>query len=152
MSRSHIIQLNLLCVSSFVIHTYFILTISQFYLSTSSLIRPSYTIRATIFEKVFWPEKFPKTKYFPTKRIKSLSSRTCKFSSRTCKLLMACLPSLLEITALIASLLCREGKQAIISSQEGKQAIKSKEGAIKCCKEKKITAPPNEWRNIPIKI
>ena len=62
---------------------------------------------------------------------------------------MACLPSLLEITALIASLLRREGKQAIISSQEGKQAIKSKEGAIKCCKEKKITAPPNEWRNIP---
>ena len=31
-------------------------------LSTSSLIRPSYTIRATIFEKVFfWLEKFPKT-------------------------------------------------------------------------------------------
>ena len=51
---------------------------------------------------------------------------------------MACLPSLLEITALIASLLRREGKQAIISSQEGKQAIKSKEGAIKCCKEKKL--------------
>ena len=38
----------------------------------------------------------------------------------------------------MASLLCREGKQAIISSQEGKQDIKSKEGAIKCCKEKKI--------------
>ena len=34
-------------------------------LSTSSLILPSYTIRATIFEKVFWPEKFPKTEYFP---------------------------------------------------------------------------------------
>ena len=53
---------------------------------TSSLILPSDTIRATIFEKVFRPEKFPKTEYFPTKRIISLSSRTCKFSSRTCKL------------------------------------------------------------------
>ena len=30
-------------------------------LSTSSLIRPYYTIRTTIFEKVFWLEKFPKT-------------------------------------------------------------------------------------------
>ena len=55
-------------------------------LSTSSLIRPSYTIRATIFEKVFQPENFLKTEYFPTKRIISLWSRTCKFSSRTCKL------------------------------------------------------------------
>ena len=27
---------------------------------------------------------------------------------------------------------------------------KSKVGAIKCCKEIKITAPPNEWRNIPL--
>ena len=34
-------------------------------LSTSGLIRPSYTIKATIFEKVFLPEKFPKTKYLP---------------------------------------------------------------------------------------
>ena len=30
-------------------------------LSTSSLIWPSYTIRATIFEKMFPPTKFPKT-------------------------------------------------------------------------------------------
>ena len=30
-------------------------------LSTSSLIRPSYTIRTTIFKKVFRPGKFPKT-------------------------------------------------------------------------------------------
>ena len=36
-----------------------------------------------------------------------------------------------KITALIASLLHWEGKQAIISSQEGKQAIKLKEGIIK---------------------
>ena len=49
---------------------------------------------------------------------------------------MACLPSLLEITALIASLLRREDKQAIISSQQGEQAIKSKEVAIECCEEK----------------
>ena len=39
---------------------------------------------ATIFEKVFWSEKFPKTEYFPPKRIISPLSRTCKFSSRTC--------------------------------------------------------------------
>ena len=39
---------------------------------------------------------------------------------------------------LIASLLCREGKLG----------IKSKAGAIKRCKEIKITAPLNEWRNI----
>ena len=32
-------------------------------LSTSSLIWPTYTIRATIFEKVFQPEKFPKNEY-----------------------------------------------------------------------------------------
>ena len=30
-----------------------------------------------------------------------------------------------------------------------KQGIKSKAGAIKCFKEIKITAPPNEWGNIP---
>ena len=30
-----------------------------------------------------------------------------------------------------------------------KQGINSKAGAIKCCKEIKITAPPNEWHNIP---
>ena len=41
---------------------------------------------------------------------------------------------------IIASLLCHEGKQA----------IKSKAGAIKCSKEIKITALPNEWRNIPL--
>ena len=33
---------------------------------------------ATIFEKVFQPRKFPKTEYFPTNRIISHSSRTCK--------------------------------------------------------------------------
>ena len=52
-------------------------------LLTSSLIRPSYTIRVIIFEKVFLPKKFLKTEYFPTKRIISLTIRTCKFSSRT---------------------------------------------------------------------
>ena len=35
---------------------------------------------------MFFTKKFPKPEYFPTKRIISLSSRTCKFSSRTCKL------------------------------------------------------------------
>ena len=55
-------------------------------LSTSSLIQPFYTIRATIFEKVFQPENFPQTEYFHTKRIIRLSSGTCKFSRRTCKL------------------------------------------------------------------
>ena len=32
-------------------------------MSISSLILPSYTIRATTFEKVFWLEKFPKTEF-----------------------------------------------------------------------------------------
>ena len=33
-----------------------------------------------------------------------------------------------------------------------KKGSKSKAGAIKCCKENKITAPPNEWCNIPLWI
>ena len=63
---------------------------------------------------------------------------------------MPCLCSLLEISALIAFLVPRECKQAIISSQEDKQGIKFKfkEGAINCCKEKNYF-PPNEGRNIP---
>ena len=59
---------------------------------------------------------------------------------------MPCLSSLLEITALIASLVPRECKQGIrfcIPYKEDKQCIKFKEGAINCCKEK-ITSPPNE--------
>ena len=36
--------------------------------------------------------------------------------------------------------------------QACKQGIKSKAGAIKCCKEIKITALPNEWLNIPFHI
>ena len=68
-------------------------------MSTSSLIWPSYTIGATIFEKVFQPEKFPITEFY------------CPYF----------LPPLLG----------------------GQAAIKSKAGAIKCCKEIKITAPPN---------
>ena len=51
---------------------------------------------------------------------------------------MPCLSSLLEITALTATLVPRECKQAILSSQEGKQGFKLKEGAIKCGKEKKL--------------
>ena len=42
----------------------------------------------------------------------------------------------LSITGLIAYLVPRECKQAIISSKVDKQGIKFKEGAIKCCKEK----------------
>ena len=34
--------------------------------------------------------------------------------------------------------------------REGKQGIKSKKGAIKCCKERKITLSPNECCNIPL--
>ena len=46
---------------------------------------------------------------------------------------------LLGYNAFIASFLCLEGKQG----------IKIKAEAIKCCKENKITAPSNEWSNIP---
>ena len=66
--------------------------------------------------------------------------------------LMPCLSSLLEIIALVASLVPCECHQAIISSQEDKQVIKFKAGAIKCYKEKKITSPPNEWHNIPFRV
>ena len=48
--------------------------------------------------------------------------------------------SFLGFFAFIASLLCWQGKQA----------IKSKTGAIKHCKENKITAPSNAWNNIPL--
>ena len=41
--------------------------------------------------------------------------------------------------ALIASLLCFDGKQC----------ISSKAGAIKFCRERKITTPPNDLHNIP---
>ena len=55
------------------------------------------------------------------------------------------------IIPLIASLLCQEGKQALKKTrQTDKQSINIKEGAIKCCKEIKITSPPNEWHNIPV--
>ena len=46
--------------------------------------------------------------------------------------------SFLVCNTFMASLLCWEG-------------IKSQTGAIKCCKETKITPPPNEWRNIPFR-
>ena len=86
-------------------------------LSNSSLIRPSYTIRATILKKVFRPEKFPTTEYFPTKRIISLSSRTCKFSSRTCKLYISLQTYILRPDwskcPFFASLLRRECKPGI---------------------------------------
>ena len=47
----------------------------HYILLTPSLIRPSYTLRATIFLKDFWPEIFPKMKKFPGK----ISNWTCKF-------------------------------------------------------------------------
>ena len=43
-----------------------------------------------------------------------------------------------QITALIASLVPWECRQPIISKQEDKQGIKFNEGAMKCCKEKKL--------------
>ena len=53
--------------------------------------------------------------------------------------LMLYLSSLLEITALITSLRCREVIRAIIS-RRAKQSIKFKAGAIKCSKEKKMSS------------
>ena len=84
--------------------------------------------------------------YFPTKRQILISSRTSKFSSKTYNAFVA---SLLEITALFASILCRKGKQAAIPSQEGKQGIKFKAGEIKCYKDKNYP-PPTECRKIPL--
>ena len=72
------------------------------YLSTSSLIWPSYTMRARILEKkCFYLKNSSKTEHFLTKRIISLSSITCKYSNRTCKLC-----SLLAINALFVCLSC----------------------------------------------
>ena len=45
-------------------------------LSTLSLIWPSYTIKATIFENVFRPKRSPKTEYFQTKRVKCSKERS----------------------------------------------------------------------------
>ena len=42
-----------------------------------------------------------------------------------------------------------ELKPVVVSCWEGKHGIKSKAREIKCCKETKITVPPNKWRNIP---
>ena len=39
----------------------------KFFVTSSQIRHPYTTIRATIYEKVFWPENFPKTEYFPTK-------------------------------------------------------------------------------------
>ena len=64
---------------------------------------------------------------------------------------MPYLSSLLEITALISSLIPRECKQAIILRAEDKQGNKFKEEAIKCCREKN-SSPPNEWCKIPLSI
>ena len=47
-------------------------------LSTANLIRPSFRLRATIFLKVFWPNKFPQTKFCPTKGRLTIYSWTCK--------------------------------------------------------------------------
>ena len=91
-------------------------------LSTSSLIRTSYTIRATIFDKVFDLKNSPKLS-----NIYFLASLFC---------------SLLEFKTFIASLLCWEGKQT----------FKSKAGAIKCCNERNNTAPPNACHSIPFLV
>ena len=68
---------------------------------------------------------------------------------------MLCLSVCLVFTIIpfIASLLRREGKQALKKTrQTDKHSINIKEGAIKCCKEIKITSPPNEGHNIPFKL
>ena len=39
---------------------------------------------------------------------------------------------------------------AFLLHREDKQGITFKEGAIKCFKERKITAPPNDWCNMPL--
>ena len=52
-----------------------------------------------------------------------------------------------SIIALIASLLRREGKQAI-KDKTDTNSTKFKEEAIICSKEKKTTSPPNKWHNI----
>ena len=47
----------------------FLVITDNFRENRTSLIRPSYTIKATIFEKVFQPEKFPKTENFELRQL-----------------------------------------------------------------------------------
>ena len=63
---------------------FFVLFVGDIYcfLTTSSLIRHSYTVRATIFEKVFRSEKFPKTDYCSFCRAQTSGLQECnKFKS-----------------------------------------------------------------------
>ena len=91
------------------------------FLSDSSLSQPYNPIRATIKKKVFFPQIMANNSY----------QGSDFFAALHC--------FLLGYNAFIASFLCLEGKQG----------IKIKAEAIKCCKENKITAPSNEWSNIP---
>ena len=54
--------------------------------------------------------------------------------------------SLQQLTALFLTMMCLLQS---LAPQACKLVIKSKAGAIKCCKETKITATPNESYNIP---
>ena len=90
------------------------------YLSTSNLIWPPNPTRAT-------------------KKLFSIKQTMHQYRGSNFVLFATLHSSLLGCNAFIASLLCRKGKQG----------IKSKLRAIKCCKENKVTAPPNEWCNIP---
>ena len=88
----------------------------------------------SLFQSLLHIYKFTLTHLGSVCAVVTLTRSLCSYRKDTEPLC-----SFLGFNAFIASLLCRKGKQG----------IKCKAGAIKCLKEIKITAPHNEWRNIP---
>ena len=110
---------------------------------TSSLIHPSYTIRATILEKVFRPEIFPKTGFL----LGDWRYFFAAFYVLPPLTFCSVCPCIFFFIALFAIPgFAHDGKQAL-----KKKIDRQKEGEIKCCKEISSPTLKNAWRNIPIK-
>ena len=56
----------------------------------------------------------------------------------------------ISVAALYCSCLDFNALLALPAKEGGNKGIKFKKGAVNCCKERKITAPANECRNIPV--
>ena len=133
------------------------------YLSTSSLIKPSYQMRATIYSKLFSLIKIPNIAYFLALRRPSLLKHNCNMI-RTNQPFFTCGPNWTQVCSHKQYTTHISLRKTFFFSQQqliapflnvmpllqslAKQGIKSKARAIKCCKEK-ITLPPKDWGNIP---
>ena len=67
-----------------------------------------------------------------------------------CQLYCECRDRVGSVQLILILILPNQDKQAIKTRQTDKQSIIFKEGEIKCCKEIKITAPPDMWRPIQL--